>query len=200
MEEGAQERPKCLRHTEVLMQPYSPTFTLSLSKISFLFHHPSYPSGLNLWIIALGKLSSKKFSSSTLPLLHPHHVLTPTLVYALLMCTAPSLHLHAVIQWHISTESLRDQTKYQVSLWCRHYWCSTQIHFVTVVHSFPRCHGCMAHTPHLPEDLSLPAKTVWRCLGVHMSLYPSPPPWVVHSQPVTDSRRTAAQGSCWRGE
>lgn len=88
MEEGAQERLKGLRHTKVIMQPYVPIFMLiSLAEISSLFHYLCHPSNLNLWIIALGKFSLRKFSPPphiySLPVPPPlhTHILTPSLVY-----------------------------------------------------------------------------------------------------------------------
>lgn len=49
MEEGAQERLKCLRQTKVIMQHYVQIFMLiSLAEISSLFHHLSHPLSLNI--------------------------------------------------------------------------------------------------------------------------------------------------------
>lgn len=57
------------------------------------------------------------------------HILTPSLVYVLLMCIALSLHLHVVLQWPIPMESLRDSISG-----------ITVMQILLVLHLDPLCH------------------------------------------------------------
>ena len=109
MEEGAQERLKCLRHTKVIMQPYLPMFMLMLSGGNFLplpsSILPFRPQFMNH--LSWGNFPWENFLLHLTSIPSPH-ILTPSLVYVLLMCIALSLRLHVVLQWPISMESLRD--------------------------------------------------------------------------------------------
>lgn len=57
--------------------------------------------------LSWGNFPWEHFLLHLTPIAFPH-ILTPSLVYVLLMCIALSLHLHVDLQWPIPTESLRD--------------------------------------------------------------------------------------------
>lgn len=100
-------KAKVSRANQCQNAAHSLMFMLMFSAKNFL-PLPSYvlPFRTYLWITALGK-----FSLVTTPislLLHPHNILTPSLVYVFLICKALSLYLHVALQWPISMESLRD--------------------------------------------------------------------------------------------